>query len=532
MLQHLKNFWRWSWGGKTPDSVLITITMITTLIMVIPFVYILYRSIFAGADRWLSLLDGDLYRLLWNTLGLTFVVAIGAVSIGVSLAWLVIRTDLPGKTWLRWILALPLVIPPYVGAMAYIILIGPRSTFSKWWEQQRWLPESWQDYPLDIYSFWGLAFVLTIFTYPYVFLVVSASLRKMNRNFEDMARSQGFSLRQIFWKINIPFMRPAIGAGAILVILYVLSDFGAVAMLRYTTFTSAIFYEMGNYDTMSASILSLVLIMITILVLWLESRNKKNVTQNTTSARPPESRALGAWKPLAVTYVMMICLISVILPIAVLLYWSSIGIQSGILNAEFLEYSWNSFQIAGAAAIICMLLGLPLVYLKSRYPSWISSITNRSAYIGYSLPGVIIALGLIFIFNQYIPMLYNTVFVIVIAMLIRFLPQSMQSTEASLSLISPRIDEASQSLGLSPWMAMYKVILPIILPGILAGGALVFVSTLKELPATLLLRPPGFDTLAVRIWIEAMDASYYEAAPAALLIILISILPLKWMLDR
>jgi iron(III) transport system permease protein len=129
-------------------------------------------------------------------------------------------------------------------------------------------------------------------------------------------------------------------------------------------------------------------------------------------------------------------------------------------------------------------------------------------------------------------MLYNTVFVIVIAMLIRFLPQSMQSTEASLSLISPRIDEASQSLGLSPWMAMYKVILPIILPGILAGGALVFVSTLKELPATLLLRPPGFDTLAVRIWIEAMDASYYEAAPAALLIILISILPLKWMLDR
>jgi iron(III) transport system permease protein len=220
------------------------------------------------------------------------------------------------------------------------------------------------------------------------------------------------------------------------------------------------------------------------------------------------------------------------LPIAVLLYWSSIGIQSGILNAEFWEYSWNSFQIAGAAAIICMLLGLPLVYLKSRYPSWISSITNRSAYIGYSLPGVIIALGLIFIFNQYIPMLYNTVFVIVIAMLIRFLPQSMQSTEASLSLISPRIDEASQSLGLSPWMAMYKVILPIILPGILAGGALVFVSTLKELPATLLLRPPGFDTLAVRIWIEAMDASYYEAAPAALLIILISILPLKWMLDR
>lgn len=532
MLPRLRQFWMRSWDGKPPDSILLIMTIITSVIMVIPFVYIIYRSLFAGAERWLNLLDGAIPRLLWNTLSLTAVVGLFSVLIGVSLAWLVTRTDLPGRLWWRWLLALPLVIPPYVGAMTYIIMAGPRSTLSKWWDSQSWMPPFLQPFPIEVYSFWGVAFVLTMFTFPYVFLIVSAAMRKMNRNFEDMARSQGLNLWQVFWSINLPFMRPAIGAGAILVILYVLSDFGAVAIMRYTTFTAAIFYQMGSYDTMSASILSLMLIAITMIVLWLEGRTRRSVTQTTQSERPLETRPLGKWKLVASIYVLLVAVISVGLPLSVLIYWSSIGLQLGALDAAFWEYTWNSFRVAGSAALISMVLALPLVYLKSRYPSWISLTLDRFSYTGYSLPGVIVALGLIFLFNQYIPMLYNTVFVIVLACMIRFLPQAMQSGEASLSLISPRIDEASRSLGLTPWKVMYKVILPLIMPGVLAGGALVFVSTLKELPATLLLRPPGFDTLAVRIWIEAGEAVYHLAAPAALLVVFISVLPLKWMLDR
>jgi iron(III) transport system permease protein len=532
MLQRFKQLWMRSWDGKPPDSILFIMAIVTSVIMVIPFVYIIYRSLFAGAERWLNLLDEAIPLLLWNTLSLTFVVGFCAVVIGVSLAWLVTRTDLPGRSVWRWLLALPLVIPPYVGAMTYIIVAGPRSTLSEWWEAQTWMPDFMQPFPIEIYSFWGVAFVLTMFTYPYVFLIVSAAIRKMNRNFEDMARSQGLNLWQIFRTINLPFMRPAIGAGAILVILYVLSDFGAVAIMRYTTFTAAIFYQMGSYDTMSAAILSIVLIAITMIVLWLEGRSRRSVMQTTQSERPLEMRPLGKWKLPTTVFVVMVAIVSVGVPLAVLIYWSSIGLQLGALNHEFWAFAWNSFQVAGFAALLSMLLALPLVYLKSRYPSWISITLDRLSYTGYSLPGVIVALGLIFLFNQYIPMLYNTVFVIILACIIRFLPQAMQSGEASLSLISPRIDEASRSLGYSPWKVMYKVILPLILPGVLAGGALVFVSTLKELPATLLLRPPGFDTLAVRVWIEAGEAVYHLAAPAALLVVLISILPLKWMLDR
>jgi iron(III) transport system permease protein len=173
-----------------------------------------------------------------------------------------------------------------------------------------------------------------------------------------------------------------------------------------------------------------------------------------------------------------------------------------------------------------------VIYLKSRYPSAAAAIIDRLSYSGYALPGVIVALGLIFIFNQYIPSLYNTFYLVAAAYVVRFLPQAMQSGEASLSLISPRIDEAARSLGHSPWKVVFTVIIPLLLPGILAGGALVFVSAIKELPATLLLRPPGFDTLAVRVWVESSEAIYHMAAPASLLIIVISLLPLRWMLSK
>ncbi len=179
-----------------------------------------------------------------------------------------------------------------------------------------------------------------------------------------------------------------------------------------------------------------------------------------------------------------------------------------------------------------MILALPIVYLRSRYPSVISQSIEKLSYAGYALPGVIVALGIIFIFNQYIPFLYNTYYLVAIAFVIRFLPQAMQSTDASLSLISPRIDEAARSLGQPSWKVMIRVIIPSILPGILAGGALVFVSSIKELPATLLLRPPGFDTLAVRIWVETSEAVYHMAAPAALLIVLVSIIPLRYLLKK
>lgn len=527
--------WQRLWRRHPPDWPLLIICLITALIMALPIVYVAWRSLFAGADRWMNLLDSRIPGLLWNTLSLTIGVTALAVIIGTVLAWLVHRTDLPGTLWWRWLLALPLVIPPYVGAMTYIIVFGPRGWVRTQWQGLDWLTQRVGDYPLNIYSFWGVLFVLTMFTYPYVFLIVGASLQKLNRNYEDIARSQGMGIYEVFRNVTFPMLRPAIGAGGILVGLYVLSDFGAIAILRFNTFTSAIYYQMSsNYDNVAASVLSVVLIALTLLFLSAESltRSRRKFYQTSNSYVPPDRIELGRWRPLALIIVMAVFTISVLLPILVLMYWSNIGIAQGALNTRFWVYAWNSIQVSGLAAIFAMIMAMPLVYLKSRHPSIASSFIDKLAYAGYALPGVIVALGIVFFFNQYVPVLYNSFILIALAMIIRFLPQALQSGSASLSLISPRIDEAARSLGYPPWKVVLRVIVPLMTPGILAGGALVFVSSIKELPATLLLRPPGFDTLSVRVWVEASESIYHMAAPAALVIILISIIPLRWLLRK
>ncbi|WP_096188116.1 ABC transporter permease [Evansella halocellulosilytica] len=534
ILHFFRRKWFNIWRGNPPGLILLLCGVMVALIMSVPIIYVAWRSMFAGTDRWMRLLDDRIPELLWNTLSLTAAVTGCAIIIGVSLAWIVVRTDIPGRKWWQWLLALPLVIPPYVGAMTYIIVFGPSGWARDVWREIPWLVRLIGDYPINIYSFWGVFFVLTMFTYPYVFLIASASLRKMNRNYEEVARSQGLSTSQVFWKVNLPFLRPAIGAGAILISLYVLSDFGAIAMLRYVTFTAAIYYQRAGFDTAAASVLSLVLIGLTVIILWIESRTRKKnkYYQTSNTFKEPDILPLGRWKALTVVYVIIVFSLSVLLPIIVLIYWSIIGIGMGALDERFFGFAWNSLQVSGFAALLCMALALPIIYLKSRYPSVISSTIDKLSYAGYALPGVIVALGMVFIFNNHIPALYNTFYMIAIAFVVRFLPQAMQSGEASLSLVSPRIDEAARSLGYPPWKVMIKVIIPTILPGVLAGGALVFVSSIKELPATLMLRPPGFDTLAVRIYFEASESLYHLAAPSALIVIIVSCIPLRYLLKK
>ncbi|MBP1969125.1 iron(III) transport system permease protein [Virgibacillus natechei] len=534
ILRFVNRKWIDIWNGNPPGTILLFIGLLVALIMSVPVIYVVWRSIAAGADSWTRLLGDRIPELLWNTLSLTAAVTFFAISIGVSLAWVVVRTDLPGKKFWQWMMALPLVIPPYVGAVTYIIVFGPSGWVADIWGEATWLTSILGDYPLNIYSFWGAFLVLTMFTYPYVFLIASASLRKMNRNFEEVARSQGMTTSQVFFKVNLPLLRPAIGAGAILISLYVLSDFGAVAMLRYVTFTSAIYFQQAGFDIESASVLSLVLILLTIFILWIEAytRKKNKFYQTSNTFKEPETLRLGKWKPLAVVFVVSIFSVAVVLPIAVLVYWTVVGATMGVIDERFFEFAWNSIKVSGLAAILCMILATPIIYLKSRHPSLISQAIDKLSYAGYALPGVIVALGMVFIFNNHIPALYNTFYMIAIAFVVRFLPQAMQSGEASLSLVSPRIDEAARSLGYPAWKVMIKVIIPTILPGILAGGALVFVSSIKELPATLMLRPPGFDTLAVRVYYEASEAIYHQAAPGALLIVLVSIIPLHYLLRK
>ncbi len=314
--------WIKVWHSNPPGGVLLLLGLFIAMIMSIPILYVMWRSFFAGRERWMRLLDQRIPQLLWNTVSLTAAVTICAVFIGVSLAWLVIRTDIPGGKWWQWLLALPLVIPPYVGAVTYIIVFGRSGWARDYWHSTSWLTNTFGDYVINIYSFWGIFFVLTMFTYPYVFLVTCASLRKMNRNFEEAGLSLGLSPSHVFWQISLPLLRPAIGAAAILVSLYVLSDFGAIAMLRYVTFTAAIYFQRAGFDTASASVLSLVLILITILILGIESktRKKNKYYQTANTYREPSILKLRKWKLLSVLYVSLVFILSVLLPIGVLVY--------------------------------------------------------------------------------------------------------------------------------------------------------------------------------------------------------------------
>jgi len=512
------------WRGNPPGIIPEALALITALVMFIPILYVMVRGFQGGWERWLTLLDTRIPQLLWNTLSLTAVVSFGALVIGVGAAWLVTRTDLPGRRTWAWLLALPLVIPPYVGAISYIIVFGPQG-----------LARNILGYsPFDIYSFGGVALVMTLFTYPYVYLITSAALKRFNLNYEEAGRIAGLSYPQVFWKIILPLLRPAMGAGFLLVSLYTLADFGLVSMLRYTTFTTAIYFQTGSFDRQAAAVLSVVLILITLIILWLEyrTRRKQKFFQTAGAYREAEPFPLGRWRPAGLAGLGIIVSAALVLPLSVLTYWSYYGIVRGALDSRFLEYAYHSLLTAGIAAAACAILALPLVYLKSRHPSLLSSFYEKLALAGYALPGVIIALGMVFIFNNYIPALYGTAAVLVFAYIIRFLPQAMQAESSSLNQVSPHLDEAGRSLGYPPWQVITRLILPLIRPGILAGAALVFVNAVKELPATLILRPPGMDTLAVRIWIEASEGFYDLAAPASLLIILISALPLKWLINR
>ena len=520
-----RNRWLRHWQGRPPSIGLLVSAAFGAALMIIPVIYVLLLAAQADGSQWARLWSSRIPTLLGNTLGLTAAVTVASTTIGGFFAFLTMRTDLPGRTVWQWLVAAPLAIPPYIGALAYILIFGPRGLVFNW------LGFS----PLSVYGFAGAFLVLTLFTYPYTYLISAAALRRLNLNFEEAGLSCGMPYWKVLLKVTLPMLRPSIGAGGVLIALYVLSDFGAIAMLRYETFTRAIYYQMtGRFDQTAAAVLSLVLMAITVLVLTIErfTRAKDAFHQNSGTYRRPRTIALGRMKLPALLLISLVTAAAVLLPVVALSYWTYLGWGQGTIDQRFWGFAWNSFSSAALAAVIVMFMALPLAYLKSRYPSKTTAALLRIAYGGYALPGVIVALGVMIFYDRFLPIFYGSLSMLVLAYAVRFLPQSMQSQDAALELVSPRLDEAARSLGQNSFGVMFKVILPAIFPGILAGGALAFVSALKELPAALLLRPAGFDTLSVRIWMESVEGFYTYAAPAALLLIVVSVLPLRLILNK
>jgi iron(III) transport system permease protein len=508
------------------------IAALIALLAATPLVYIIIRALGAEAKTWSNLFGAHVPGLLLNTVLLVLTASTLGALLGLSLAWLVERTDLPWRGFLRWALALPLVVPAYVGALCYLVIFRRGGLVEA--AAMSWFGLEQGRLPLpDVYNLVGVTFIIALFTFPYVYLPVGAALRSANRTIEEAGRMSGRTGWGTFRSVSLPLLSPALLTGMLLISLYVISDFGTVALMRYRTFTVAIYNQFsGGIDRSAAAILSFVLIALTVPLLvgegWLNNRGARYST--TAPWKPHRQARLGRGRIPALLYALLVLALSVIIPIAVL---GGLTLQGwfaptavdriwSVGGENIWQYALNSLLVAGFAATLGILFAFAPAYLAARYGGPFARIVSGVSKAGYALPGLIVGLSLVMLFSNWLPDLYGTVFVLVLAFAIRFLPHAVASIEAALKTAPSNLEGAARVMGRTPLQAFRTVTLRVAAPGIIAGWALVFLTAMKELPTAILLRPPGFDTLPVRIWAASSESVYTQAAPPAFALILIT----------
>lgn len=506
------------------------IAFLIVLIAAVPLLFVIYNSLQLQSQQWASLWSNRLPELLWNTLSLAVLVALGCFVLGVSAAWWIVRRDFPGRNIAVWLMILPLTIPTYVFAHIYTSLL----------EHDGWLGRLWLslfgesiNIP-DIYNIVGCTFILSLAGFSYVFLLARSALAVSTRNLEEAARIQGAKASQVFFKVNLPLLRPAIAAGLAVVVLHVLSDFGAVSMLHYQTFTLSIYLQMsGRFDYQGAAGLSLVLVLLSLTFLVIERffRTRQRYYTNRQARLHTPKRATTMEATVIWVWLGMITLFSFILPLAWMIAWSWDAWMQDLIGSEFWRYTFNSLIIATFAASIAVVFAFPIAFYHTRSRSLVSNVYLQFSSVGFVLPGPVVALGIITFVIAVMPVVYGGFIALILALVIRFLPLAVQSQDATLQQLTPSIEQAGRNLGAGPLENLRRVILPMIRNGMASAWVLVFIDSLKELPATLILRPTGFDTLPVRIWIEASEEMLELAAPAALMLV-VGTLPIIWIMMR
>jgi iron(III) transport system permease protein len=465
---------------------------------------------------------------LARTLLLGVSVAAAAAVLGTALAWLVARTDLPGRRLARLLLPLPLVMPSFIAAFALLAAFAPGGLLAGPLE-----PLGVERLPA-FEGFWGALYVLTLFTYPYVYLPVAARLGQLPASLEESARLLGRGPAAVFRTVVAPQTAGAVLAGTLLVFLYTISDFGAVQLLRYETLTSSI-YASRVFDRTAALAQSLLLGLLAVAVVAAER-------SATGGGGPPGRLAtgrrslrvpLGPWRAPAMALVAGVVGLALVAPVGVLAFWAVRGLLAGstrpgalVADAGALAVpAGHTAALAVVAALVAVAAVLPLAYLPVRHPSRLAGGANAVVVGGFALPGLVVALALAFWTLQApwpLAALYQTQALLVFAYLVHFGSQALRAGQVAVAAVPGRLDDAARTLGAGRLRRLRTVELPLAAPGLLAGAGLVLLSTMKELPATLLLAPPGFETLATRIWNATEDAFLADASLAALALLLLS----------
>ncbi|MXY45504.1 MAG: iron ABC transporter permease [Chloroflexi bacterium] len=510
--------------GAPPLSTLIPALLVAAA-MALPVVYLIVRGASASDQAWDLLFRVRTLETLWRTLLLIGCVTTLSAAIAVPFAWLTTRTDLPFRRVWTVLAALPLVIPSFVGAFLYISALGPKGLLQSGLEVlfgvER-LP--------DLYGLVGATAVLTLLSYPYLFLTVRGSIANLDPATEEASRGLGHGAWNTFYRITLPQLRPSIAAGSLLVALYTLSEFGAVALLRYDTFTFIIYqqYE-GSIDRSIAALLSFVLVLMAVVILLTENYTRgrgRYYSSGGGSARMPAVMKLGRWKWAAMLAMGAVLLLALVLPVSVLTYWLLRGLNAGEPLLLLWDATKNSLLVSVAAAIATVAMAIAMAVLLVRFPTRLNRVLEPISFTGYALPGVVVALALVFFGARYARPLYQTHYLLIFAYAVLFFPVALGSVRSALLQISPRLEDAARCLGHNPLRVMMRVTLPLMRSGVLMGAALVFLLTMKELPATLILGPLDFKTLATSVWGATQEAFFAQAAAPALMIILTSSIPL------
>ncbi|NVZ09235.1 iron ABC transporter permease [Allochromatium humboldtianum] len=513
------------------------------LLLALPVLVVLGSVLVPASEVWRHLASSVLPDYVANSLLLMLGVGLGTLFIGVGTAWLTTLCRFPGRRLFEWALLLPMAMPAYIIAYTYTGLLdyaGPVQTLLRdwtgWGYGDYWFPA--------IRSLPGAVLMLSLVLYPYVYLLARAAFLSQSVAVLEVGRTLGNGPWGAFRRVALPLARPAIVAGVTLALMETLADYGTVQYFGVATFTTGIFRVwLGQGEPAAAAQLAALLLVFVLTLILVERGSRRQARYHHTAQRhqPIRRYHLHGWGAFGALFVCLLPLLfGFLVPAGQLAVWSWTRAATGF-DARFLSLTLNSLSLAGGAALLALIVALLLAYAQRLIPTSLVRSSVRLAGMGYAVPGAVIAIGVMLPFawldnalDAWMRatfgvstglLLSGTLFALLFAYLARFLSVSLQTVESGLTRIRPAMDEAARSLGLRPAQVLWRVHVPLLRGSLLTALLLVFVDVIKELPATLALRPFNFDTLAVRAYELASDERLADAGPAALTIVLAGLVP-------
>lgn len=494
-----------------PSVRLVVLAAAVALLALVPLMFVVGEAVQAGGQAHALLFRARVGELLGNTVKVVAASTALCAVLGVGAAWLVERTNLPGRRLAGPLLAAPLAVPAFVSGYAWVSMTPA------------------------VEGLGGAVLIVSLSYYPLVYLPVAAALRGMDPALEEVARSLGHGPWRTFWRVTMPQLRLALGGGMLIVALHELAEFGAFQLLRFQTFTTAIYAEyQSSFNGPAANLLAAVLVALCLVLLLAELRLRGRGRYSRLgpgTARVLPRTGLGRGTPLALLGVWGLLGLGLGVPIGSLVRWLVIGSSASFPVASLAAAAGTSLGLGLVAAVVTTLLALPVALLAERHRGRLSALLERSTYVAHALPGIVIALALVFVAIHGVRPIYQTTPLLVIGYAILFLPMAMTGARAALAQVPPVLADTARSLGVRPITALRRVTLPLVAPGLGAAAALVFLMVATELTTTLLLAPIGTQTLATQVWSETGTLSYGAAAPYAALLVVISV-PAVWLLTR